>query len=248
MALRPARIQVTNETGTALEDVDVYTDAAAVAVESEIVPQTNVKAALEALAPLLKTANSAAAVTAVAELTHTKGEEVNALTGLGTQTGLVACQFETTAPINEGEAVTVDGETYALKLLSGKCVSGTAAVTPEKPVIASGVAVVAVADTSKKVLTVQNDIPDEMYLTFPASGWAGAAAPYTQTITATGILASDVPIIGANITATDAASALALKEAFAMIGRVETGAGTLTAYCYEEKPGIDVPVIVKMGR
>lgn len=248
MALRPTRIQVTNENGTVLEDVDVYTDAAAVTVESEIVPQTDVKTALEALAPLLKTAESAAAVTAVAELTHIKGESVNAFTGLGEQEGLVACTFETTATINQGEAITVDGTAYDLKLLSGKCVSGTIAIEPEKPVIASGIGIVAVADTENKTLTIQNDIPFEEYFTFSASDWIGSAVPYTQTITATGILESDVPVIGANITTTDAVEAVALKEAFAMIGRIETGVDTLTAYCYEEKPDVDIDIICKIGR
>ena len=40
----------------------------------------------------------------------------------------------------------------------------------------------------------------------------------------------------------------ALTDAWTFVGRVDTGDGTVTAYCYEEKPEVDVPVILKVVR
>lgn len=80
------------------------------------------------------------------------------------------------------------------------------------------------------------------------SGWS-ASAPYTQTVNVSGLLATDDPFVDVSLSgASTADAANALMEAWALVGRVTAGAGTLTAYCYEEKPTVAIPLILKVVR
>ena len=82
----------------------------------------------------------------------------------------------------------------------------------------------------------------------PASGWSDSA-PYSQTVTVTGIRATDDPLVDVSLSgAATAETGKARTDAWTFVGRVETGAGTVTAYCYEEKPTVDLPVILKVVR
>ncbi len=83
---------------------------------------------------------------------------------------------------------------------------------------------------------------------FSADGWS-ASAPYSQTVSVTGLLSTDNPLV--DVSLSDAGTAEAGKartDAWTFVGRVEAGAGTVTAYCYEEKPTVDLPVILKVVR
>ncbi len=83
---------------------------------------------------------------------------------------------------------------------------------------------------------------------FPSAGWS-ASAPYSQTVSVTGILAADDPLIDVSLSGSSTAQVgKALTDAWTFVGRVDTGDGTVTAYCYEEKPEVDVPVILKVVR
>ena len=76
--------------------------------------------------------------------------------------------------------------------------------------------------------------------TFKASDWS-SSAPYTQTISIEGIKDSDNPIIDINMSDTTNNSADLLK-AWMLVGRVVTNNDSITAYCYEEKPEMDIIV------
>lgn len=81
-----------------------------------------------------------------------------------------------------------------------------------------------------------------------SAGWS-ASAPYSQTVSVAGLLATDDPLVDVSLNGADTAQAgKARTDAWTFVGRVETGNGTLTAYCYEEKPEVDLPVIVKVVR
>lgn len=81
-----------------------------------------------------------------------------------------------------------------------------------------------------------------------SAGWS-AAAPYSQTVNVAGLLATDDPLVDVSLNGADTAQAgKARTDAWTFVGRVETGNGTLTAYCYEEKPEVDLPVIIKVVR
>lgn len=85
--------------------------------------------------------------------------------------------------------------------------------------------------------------------TLTASGWSGSAAPYTQTLTISGMQATDNPFLGPNYTSSDVDTVKAQEEAFSLIGRIDSGAGTATVYIYEDsKPEVDIPILVKVVR
>lgn len=74
--------------------------------------------------------------------------------------------------------------------------------------------------------------------------WTGAAAPYTQTISIAGIVATDRPIISP-VYSTTLATAIQQKEAWNMVSKIETGASALYVTCFEEKPTIAIPIQIK---
>ena len=92
------------------------------------------------------------------------------------------------------------------------------------------------ADSLHKLFTVA----------LPAAGWS-AAAPYTQTVAAEGILAGDTPHYGAVYSA-DAKTALAQKESFAMVDDLDTADGSLTFTCFEDKPEADLTIQLEVNR
>lgn len=77
--------------------------------------------------------------------------------------------------------------------------------------------------------------------TLTAAGWS-ASAPYTQTVAVTGITAERLPdkIIPQYSAIT--ATAVLQKEAYSMISYYDTGAGTITFTCLEDKPVTDIPL------
>lgn len=84
--------------------------------------------------------------------------------------------------------------------------------------------------------------------TLSASGWSDTA-PYEQTVAVTGLLLTDVPLVDVDMSgATSGDAGTALQEAWTFVGRLNAGDGTVTAYCYEEKPEVDVPIILMVVR
>lgn len=82
--------------------------------------------------------------------------------------------------------------------------------------------------------------------TLTATGWS-SSAPYTQTITVNGILSTDNPFVDLDLSnVSDGASVI---EAWNLIGRVTASAdNTIMAYCYEEIPTVNIPIILKVVR
>lgn len=83
--------------------------------------------------------------------------------------------------------------------------------------------------------------------TLLSSGWSGSAAPYTQTVSITGILATDTPIVDV-VLDQSTSTAIAQIEAWANISKIETANGSITAACFEEVPTIDIPIQLKVVR
>jgi len=61
----------------------------------------------------------------------------------------------------------------------------------------------------------------------PASGWSGSAAPYTRSVTVTGLLATDEPLVDVKQTGSYAAD-LAARSNWGLIGRIVTAANKIT--------------------
>lgn len=85
----------------------------------------------------------------------------------------------------------------------------------------------------------------------PASGWSGSA-PYTQTVSVSGMTADWVPgiptaVLGSSV---DVSALLAATEALGCIKMITSAAGTLTFTAPEDKPGVSLTLRVpgQIGR
>lgn len=76
--------------------------------------------------------------------------------------------------------------------------------------------------------------------------WAGSG-PYTQSVTVSGILASDMPHI-APVYSSDNATALAQKEAWSCISKAVTAANSITFACFEDKSATAIPIQIEVMR
>ena len=84
----------------------------------------------------------------VVTLTHTKSDTVHAFTGLGERTGLVPCQFKSTAGYTEGDTATIDGTAYTITL--------TSADAPETDLFVSGKSILVDVDTEGKLINFKS--------------------------------------------------------------------------------------------
>lgn len=83
------------------------------------------------------------------------------------------------------------------------------------------------------------------YATFTTGGWP-ASAPFSQTVSVTGITADDTPVISLYIpSGTSSADAKAQAKAWGYVDRGVTGAGNLTLYCLSTKPATNFQVMIK---
>lgn len=84
--------------------------------------------------------------------------------------------------------------------------------------------------------------------TLLGAGWS-AGVPHTQTVAVEGMLATDNPFVDVDMSgATTGAAGTALSDAWTLVGRVEAGAGSITAHCYDDAPAVDIPLILKVVR
>ena len=82
--------------------------------------------------------------------------------------------------------------------------------------------------------------------TLLSSGWS-QGVPFVQEITVDGVLSTDYPFV--DIDLSDVADAAAVIEAWTLVGRCTVSANnTVIAYCYEEKPVVDIPIVFKVVR
>lgn len=80
-----------------------------------------------------------------------------------------------------------------------------------------------------------------------ANSWINESAYYIQTITVDGILAADTPFV--DIDLSNVSDYLSIMECWTLVGRVTaTADNTIVAYCYEDKPEDDIPIILKVIR
>ena len=77
--------------------------------------------------------------------------------------------------------------------------------------------------------------------------WSGSAAPYTQEVAVSGILASDLPHI-TPVYSTTNATAIAQKEAWNCVSKAVTAADKLTFTCFEDKPATAIPIQIEVIR
>ena len=104
-----------------------------------------------------------------------------------------------------------------------------------------------IATVSQGLKTAQGDIKNLKYVTvnLPASGWSGSA-PYTQTVSVSGMTADWVPGIPTAVLGSSVAvsTLLAATEALGCIKMITSAAGTLTFTAPEDKPSASLTLRV----
>lgn len=80
-----------------------------------------------------------------------------------------------------------------------------------------------------------------------SSGWDGSSAPYTQTVSVQGILATDTPIVDV-VLDSNTSTAISQNNSWAFVSKIETTANSITATCLESKPEVDLPIQLKVVR
>lgn len=78
-----------------------------------------------------------------------------------------------------------------------------------------------------------------------AENWSSGSAPYTQTVSISGITAQLRPILDICVSGTASEGIEQIKQ-WNYISKAETGTGTITFYCYNNKPTVDLTVMVKV--
>lgn len=87
-------------------------------------------------------------------------------------------------------------------------------------------------------------VPENVVLS--AAGWS-AEVPYTQTVAVEGILKTDQPHYGV-VLSEDRETALAEKEAFAMVDDLDTVDGSVIFTCLEDKPSVALTIQMEVNR
>lgn len=78
--------------------------------------------------------------------------------------------------------------------------------------------------------------------TLETNAWS-SSAPYAQTISVTGMKATDNPFVTLGIQAgTESSVARGMKSGFACIDYAVTAAGQMTFYCISKKPTVDIDI------
>lgn len=108
--------------------------------------------------------------------------------------------------------------------------------SPVNKPTAADVGAAAASHTHKAVYTA----------TLTAAGWS-ASAPYTQTVTVSGLLAADEPFIRP-VLSTTTATAIAQKEAAGCVDVITAAANSVTAKCLTDKPAVDIPIRIVVIR
>lgn len=99
------------------------------------------------------------------------------------------------------------------------------------------------------VTNIQNSmLKRSSYTATLSTSWSGSG-PYTQTVSVSGLLSTDKAIIDVNMDGVTAASTGAARlEAYGMVGRIAVNNGSITAYCYEDKPTVSIPLKIEVIR
>lgn len=104
----------------------------------------------------------------------------------------------------------------------------------------------AVSDTEKAKWNAKTDI-STIYATIGTT-WTGTEEPYTQTITVSGILATDTPIIDVILNdSLDYTSVQDILDAYGNFYRITTQDGSITVYS-KDVTTVNVPVQMKVNR
>lgn len=101
-------------------------------------------------------------------------------------------------------------------------------------------------DAAKEDAKAYTDSKRKTWTATITTTWSGSG-PYTQSVTVSGILTSDMPHI-TPVYSSDNATALAQKEAWACVSKAVTAANAITFSCFEDKPAAEIPIQIEVMR
>ena len=125
--------------------------------------------------------------------------------------------------------------------MNGKPISGLNDPTEESQAARKGY-----VDAAKAAANAYTDSKRKTWTATITTTWSGSG-PYTQSVTVSGILASDMPHI-TPVYSSDNATALAQKEAWACVSNAVTAANAITFACSEDKPTAEIPIQIEVIR
>ena len=125
--------------------------------------------------------------------------------------------------------------------MNGQPISGLNDPTEESQAARKGY-----VDAAKEEAKAYTDSKRKTWTATITATWSGSG-PYTQSVTVSGILASDMPHI-TPVYSPDNATALAQKEAWACVSKAVTEAGLITFSCFEDKPAAAIPIQIEVIR
>lgn len=82
----------------------------------------------------------------------------------------------------------------------------------------------------------------------PVSAWSASGGVYVQTVQVSGLLETDTPIADVDMSGVTSETYAEMAEGWSCVGRMAAGAGSITAYCYENVPTADLTVMLKVVR
>lgn len=83
--------------------------------------------------------------------------------------------------------------------------------------------------------------------TLLSSGWSGISAPYTQTVSVSGILANDKVFADVVLSSSETTAKTQLNN-WAYISKMETSNGSITSTCFDSKPSVDLNISLTVIR
>ena len=83
-------------------------------------------------------------------------------------------------------------------------------------------------------------------VTIPSTSWTGASAPFTKSVTVTGMLATDTPIVDIVASGTYLTD-VTMGENWGLIYRIATATNSITVYA-NEVPSASIPIALKVVR
>ena len=143
--------------------------------------------------------------------------------------------------IKSGALLKSGGDMTGAINMNGQPISGLNA--PTKDTQAANKRYVDAAKTEAKAYT---DSKRKTWTATITTTWSGSG-PYTQSVTVSGILTSDMPHI-TPVYSSGNDTALAQKEAWACVSNAVTGANSITFACFEDKPAIEIPIQIEVMR
>ena len=130
------------------------------------------------------------------------------------------------------DSITKDSNGHVTKI-NTKTVTIPSQTTLSKSTVNSSYAMVGDISVSGHTITVTKKNPSTTYNASVGTTWSGSEAPYTQTITVSGITSTDNPIVDV-VLSSDYDTATTELQEYAKIYKITTAANSITVYATEK--------------